>query len=102
MIEWIKPPPVPFKISKQTKVRYSEITPINPFIYIVFRIIRFLFGEGKWFIPEWTRNWRCVWRAEILLGKHKGEEFIHTSRSACVDWELNRYHSTDIYIKLKP
>jgi hypothetical protein len=92
VIEWLQPPPVPFKIISQTRQRFSEIVPLNPFLLIAFRIIRFLCGEGRWFMPEWTRNWRCIWRAEILIGTHKGQEFIHTSRQACIDWELAMFH----------
>lgn len=87
VLEWLSPPQVPFKIEKQTRTRFSEITPTNPFLFIAFRLIRLCFGEGKWWLPEWTRRWPCEWKATILLGEHRGRSMVGRSRKALLDWE---------------
>ena len=89
-IEWLAPPPVPFKVEKQTKVRYSEIVPLNPFLCIAFRVLRFLFGEsGR--VSEFTRSWKCVWLAHILIGEHKDEAQVSQYRDALITWEHEKF-----------
>ena len=52
IIEFLSPPPVPLKLIRKGRKRYSEIVPNNWVLFICFRVIRFLFGEGKWLVPE--------------------------------------------------
>lgn len=90
MVEWLSPPPFPIKTDHQHKQRYSEILPVNPVKRGVFRFLRKMFGEdGR--VADWTRRWLCVWRAEILIGVHKGETFTHALRACCVEWEHNKF-----------
>ncbi len=91
VLEWLSPPPVPFKIGRQTKRRFSEIVPSNPFLFVAFRIIRAVFGEGKGRVPEFTRKWPCVWRGTILLESHAGETMTSRNRQAIIDWEHEKF-----------
>lgn len=89
-IEFLTPPPAPLRIEQLHKERYSEIVPTNPVKRWVFRFLRWVFGEeGR--VSEWTRRWRCLWTAEILIGEHKGERFTHLMRAKCVEWEHNKF-----------
>jgi hypothetical protein len=92
VIEWLAPPPVPFKIKNQTRQRFSEILPVNPVLYMAFRILRKIFGEtGR--VSDWTRSWLCKWRATILLGPHKGETMDSGLRGVLLEWEKTIWHS---------
>lgn len=63
MIEFLTPPPFPVEIKHQE--RWSEITPTNPFLFVLFRLLRWLFGEhGK--VGAFTRRWSCEWRMTVL------------------------------------
>lgn len=90
MIEWLAPPPVPFKIKKQTKERFSEIVPRNPVKRMLFRLLRSIFGEtGR--VSQWTREWACYWHCEILLGQHKGETMDSGLRCVLLEWEKEKW-----------
>lgn len=84
MIEWLSPPPFTVPIDKQTRKRYSEIVPVNPVLFILFRILRVLFGEtGR--VSEWTRGWNGImWRMTVLSTGYTARS---NSRSALVDLE---------------
>jgi hypothetical protein len=89
-LEWLNPPPFPIPIEGQKRERYSEILPLDPWQRLVFVALRKLFGEdGK--VAAWTRTWLCVWIGRILLGPHKGEEFISPFRAAIVQWEQEKF-----------
>ena len=89
-LEWLAPPPFKILITNQRRQRYSEVVPLDPVKRCAFRLLRFLFGEsGK--VAAWTRTWLCVWRGVILLGPHKGEEFISPFRQAIIDWEHEKF-----------
>lgn len=89
-IEFLTAPPIPLKLEKQTRVRYSEITPLNPWLCIAFRLIRFLFGEnGR--VSDWTRGWQCIWMAHILMGEHKDEAQVSQYRDALITWEHEKF-----------
>lgn len=90
MIEWLAPPPVPFMIKKQTRERFSEIVPRNTVKRMLFRLLRFIFGEtGR--VSEWTRRWACFWHAEILIGPHKGETMDSGLRYVLLEWEKEKF-----------
>jgi len=90
VIEWLAPSPIPFPILSQSKIRYSEIIPRNPVKRALFRLLRLCFGEtGR--VSEWTRGWRCVWHAEILLGPHKGETMESGLRGVLLEFERERW-----------
>lgn len=92
VIEWLSPPPgfsIPFL--KQTRTRFSEILPVNPFLYAAFRMLRFVFGENIGRIPTWTRTWPCLWRCQILLGPGQGKTRISTDRKELISWEHDRW-----------
>lgn len=95
-LQWLGDPPAKLDIVPVRKTRFSEIVPSNIWLLVAFRIIRFLFGEGKWFIPEWTRQWKCGWKAEILIGKHKGETEHSENRQALIDWEHEMFFDPKI------
>lgn len=90
VIEWLAPPPVPFKIQKQTRTRFSEIVPSNHVKCVLFRILRFVFGEtGR--VSDWTRSWCCLWHGEILQGPHKGETMESGLRCVLLEWEKHMW-----------
>jgi len=92
MIEWLAPPPFKVPMKKQTRQRFSEVMPANPIKRLAFRVLRRAFGEeGR--AAEWTRGWLCQWRAEILIGKHKGETFTHQFRPLILEWEREKWES---------
>jgi hypothetical protein len=64
-IEWLAPPPVPFIIEKQIRKRFSEIVPVNPLLLVLFRLLRWMFGENG-AVSDWTRRWKCTWSMTIL------------------------------------
>lgn len=89
-IEWLNPPPFAVPVTKQTTQRYSEIIPLDPLPRLLFRLLRFLFGEqGK--VSDWTRSWRVIWLCKIKLGRWRGSEFISPFRAACVEFEHSRW-----------
>lgn len=53
------------------KERFSEIVPVNVWLMIAFRILRFVFGEDG-ACAAWTRQWQCLWIMTILQGNNKG------------------------------
>lgn len=89
-IEFLTPPPVPLKLEKQTRVRYSEIVPLNPWLCIAFRFLRLCFGE-KGRVSDFTRSWKCQWIAHILLGEHKDEAQVSRYRDYLVTWEHEKF-----------
>jgi hypothetical protein len=89
---------LPFKTENKTRTRFSEIVPANWFLCLAFRTIRFIFGEGKWLIPEWTRQWKCEWRATILMGPTKGFSVTSQSRAALIDWENMMWYKPKFYL----
>lgn len=92
VIEWLSPPPgFSIPVLKQTRTRFSEILPVHPFLYLAFRVIRFLFGEGAGRIPAWTRTWRCMWRCQILKGPRRGTVRIGMDRSKLISWEHDQW-----------
>ncbi len=63
-IAWLGDLPMKLPGRKFTK-RFSEITPVRIDLFILFRLLRFTFGErGK--VAAWTRTWLCEWRMKIL------------------------------------
>lgn len=92
VIEWLSPPPgfyIP--VLKQTRTRFSEILPANPFLYVAFRVIRFIFGEGTWMVPAWTRTWPCLWQCKILKGSKRGTVRVGRSRKELIHWEHDQW-----------
>lgn len=89
-IEFLSQPPIPLKLEKQTRVRYSEIVPLNPWLCILFRILRFLFGE-KGRVSDWTRGWRVTWLCVILLGEHKGDAQVSEYRDYLITYEHEKF-----------
>lgn len=91
-LQWLGDPPFNLPVTEVTRRRYSEIVPLDPLLCLWFRILRRLFGE-KGRVAAWTRRWLCVWRGVILLGPHKGSEFISPFRQAILDWEHGVFNS---------
>lgn len=90
VIEWLAPPPVPFKVQNQTRKRFSEIIPLNPVKRALFRFLRLVFGEtGR--VSDWTRDWACYWHCKILLGPHKGETMDSGLRCVLLEWEKEKF-----------
>lgn len=92
-ISWLEAPEsfIAPLVSNRSRRRFSEITPTNPLLFVLFRLIRLVFGEGKWCIPEWTRNWQCEWKATILIGESKGMSETSTDRSYLISWEHEQH-----------
>lgn len=91
-MEWLGDCPLPLPVGKTQ--RFSEIVPADWWFRIPFRILRFMFGEtGR--VSNWTRNWQCVWRGEILLGYHKGWQRWGRDRAELMEWEA------EVFIGLK-
>jgi hypothetical protein len=89
-IEFLAPPPFPLKLDRVKRERFSEIVPLDPVKRVAFRVLRKLFGErGK--VAAWTRRWLCIWTGHILIGPHRGEEFISPFRQAVLDWEKEKF-----------
>lgn len=89
-IQFLTKPPVPFLLSNCIRARFSEIVPVNPVLFIVFRAIRLFFGEsGR--MAQWTRGWKCKWTAVILMGDNKGATMTSDNRQALIDWEHERF-----------
>lgn len=89
--EWLTMPPgLNLPVLKQTRQRYSEILPVNPVKRLVFRLLRWVFGENGW-VSEWTRGWVCYWRAEILLGPGKGRTMENGLRCVLIEWEHDQW-----------
>lgn len=85
-VEWLAPPPFLIPVEKQSRRRFSEIVPVALLPRILFRLLRLLFGErGK--VAAWTRTWCVMWRAKILIGKHKGKWMEHAFREVLLQWE---------------
>jgi hypothetical protein len=92
VIEWLSPPPgFDPPILKQHRKRFSEILPYNPFLYVAFRVIRTILGEGPFGIPEWTRSWKCKWKAQILRGSNRGKIRVSMNRKELIDWEHDQW-----------
>jgi hypothetical protein len=91
VIEWLSPPPgFNIPVLKQTKTRFSEIIPVNPFLHLAFRVLRLCFGEyGR--VGNWTRTWTVVWRCSILLGPGKGRTKESGLRSVLINWEHDQW-----------
>lgn len=91
VIEWLSPPPgfyIP--VLKQTRTRFSEILPVNPFLYLVFRILRLVYGEeGP--VGNWTRSWKVEWQARILKGPKRGSVRVGRDRKKLIDWEHDQW-----------
>lgn len=89
-LQWLNPPPFNLPVTDVTRQRYSEIVPLDPLLCLWFRILRWTFGEdGK--VSDWTRAWRVMWQAKILVGPHRGSEFITPFRQAALDWEKEKF-----------
>ena len=92
VLEWLEPPPFQIPVINKRRERFSIIEPLDPTLRLAFKLLRQLFGEdGK--IAAWTRGWLCIWHGRILLGPHKGEEFISPFRQAVLDWEKSVWFS---------
>jgi len=90
MIEWLSPPPFRVPITTQKRQRFSTIEPLDPLLRLLFKALRFCFGEqGK--VSDWTRAWRVTWIAKVLIGRNRGAEFISPFRQACLDWEKEKF-----------
>lgn len=82
LIEFLSPPPFKLVEEKSSK-RYSEITPTNPVLYVLFRLLRFCFGEyGR--VGAFTRRWQCLWRMTVLS---TGYTETSRDRAALIDKE---------------
>ena len=87
-MEFLGNPPPSFPVHDAQRSRFSEIVPVRMNLRILFRILRFLFGEeGK--VSNWTRRWPCLWLCTILLGPRRGTKKGGTNRDALVNWERN-------------
>jgi hypothetical protein len=87
-IEFLNPPP--FHVDVIRRKRFSEIIPTELHLWVVFRILRALFGEkGK--VADWTRKWDCHWRCIILTGDYAGESLESDDRNALLAWEREIY-----------
>lgn len=93
VIEWLSPPPgFSIPVLKQTRRRYSEIVPVNPFLCLAFRVLRLCFGETLFgIVPNWTRLWKCQWQARILIGPSRGRTKISTNRYELISWEHDQW-----------
>lgn len=81
-LEWLGDLPLKLPGRKFTK-RYSEIVPVRLDLFILFRLLRFLFGErGK--VATYTRQWHCLWRMKILS---TGYTETSWDRAALIDRE---------------
>ena len=47
-----------------TVARASHIEPLDPTLFLAFRLIRWVFGdESK--MADWTRTWKCLWSVDL-------------------------------------
>jgi len=92
-ISWLTAPPFKVTTEHTVRQRFSEIVPSNPMPRLWFRILRFVFGEsGR--VAEWTRSWLVSWRGEILQGPHKGETRESGVREFIIEWEYEKFSTT--------
>jgi hypothetical protein len=66
-----------------TVERVSRLYPVNPAKRLIFKALRFTFGE-KGRIADFTRSFKGPWEATIL---RTGERFIGKNRAVCLQWE---------------
>lgn len=81
-----EPPPKLVLPGVTTRQRFSEIVPVYGPLRLVFRALRFLFGE-QGSVAEWTRQWECEWLCLILIGPMRGAWATCNNRQLLVDWE---------------
>lgn len=56
-----------FDLKCSVKRRYSRVEPVSRPLRVAFYGLRWAFGEtGR--VSEYTRGWRCLWRAKIVNG----------------------------------
>lgn len=86
-LEFLGAPPPGLKLpGATTRRRFSEIVPVNPALRVLFRVLRWVFGEeGR--VAEWTRTWRCRWEAMILRGPMCGTRKRSPYRQELLHWE---------------
>ncbi len=86
-LEFLGFPPPALKLPAPAhRRRFSEITPVHPVLYAAFRMLRWMFGE-RGSVSEWTRNWKCMWECEVLIGPAKGTMLKHRDRSWLIQVE---------------
>lgn len=73
-------------IGKVTSKRASRIVPVNLVKRIAFKVIRLCVSDTSR-VAAWTRTWSGGWICTILSS---GETFCNSSRSKCIEWEIER------------
>lgn len=89
-LEFLGAPPASMKLLTDPARRFSTIVPFFQPERSAFVVLRLLFGERGW-VAAWTRRWRCVWIARVLLGPHCGETRLSENREYLLDWERTKW-----------
>lgn len=85
-MQWLEDPALALPVTGQSRRRFSEIVPVNPFKRAWFRVLRLCFGErGR--VAEWTRTWRGPWRLTILQGRSAGLTTCSNDRRLLIEVE---------------
>ena len=56
-----------FNLGPSVTRRYSAVEPACWYLRLVFCVVRGLVDDAS-ALAEWTRNWKCFWRARIKNG----------------------------------
>jgi hypothetical protein len=71
-----------------SKRRASHVTPVNPVLRVIFRLVRWLVKDESQ-VAGWTRTWGCLWQADLapsggpVLGPYSDRK---AAIRAEVDW----------------
>ena len=74
-----------FRLGPTVTRRYSSVEPDNVILRGAFHILRLLFGETG-AVSDFTRSWRCLWRANIKGGPILPERW--TNRQDAINAEI--------------
>ena len=56
-----------FNLGPAVVRRYSSVEPDNAVLRFVFIVLRWMFSDTS-AVSNWTRGWKCLWRAHIKGG----------------------------------
>lgn len=85
-LEFLGAPPPGLVLPGARRTRFSEIIPVYWEQRILFRLLRWLFGEtGR--VSDWTRRWHTRWEAIILIGPARGTRRRSWDRKFLLHWE---------------
>jgi hypothetical protein len=68
--------------------RASHVEPVNPFLRVLFTLLRYQFGDtGK--VAAFTRNWDCAWRVNLTPVHGPIVPVDFASRQSAIDFEID-------------